>query len=213
VTRRATALLILLVACGNIGSPEITSSEVYSFSDVELGTTLVFHWPRSALPVRIWVASGSPLAGPAQTAIDRWQGAFLYGEFRATIVADSNVADVIVRNDPPDVPGGLGAFATQCVGETQTNIDPTALTATLPMHIFVYAVVSDEVPGLATCYSITMTHELGHALGLINSAHAGALPTDVMYANPVLDGLSDRDRLTAVTLYSIQSGVTLTGRR
>ncbi len=170
-------------------------------------------WPRADLPVRFWIASNSPLRADLQTAIDRWQGAFLYGEFRATIVADSNVADVIVRNDPPDVGGGLGAFASQCVGETDTNIDPTALTATLPMHIFVYAVVSDAVPGLATCYSITMTHELGHALGLINSAHAGALASDVMFANPVFDGLSDRDRLTAVTLYSIPSGVTLTGRR
>ena len=208
----ATALLLLL-GCGNIGSPEITSTQVYEFRDHELGQTLVFHWPRSVLPVRIWVASDSPLRSYVQTAIDRWQGAFLYGEFRATIVADSSTADVIVRNVPSDIGGGFGARAPQCSGETDQEIDPVAKTLALPVHVFVFAVVAESNPGIAGCYSVTTTHELGHVLGIIDSAHGGTTSSDVMFANPSFDGISERDRLTAVTLYSIPSTITITGRR
>ena len=202
--------VVITLACGNIGSPLLTSGEVYAFSDVVGGDTLVIHWPRSALPVRIWVATDSPIRSYVQTAIDRWQSAFLYGEFRATIVADSNTADVIVRNTPSDIGGGISAVAPQCSGETDLDPGQTAKTLRLPMHVFIYAAVSESTPGTATCYSITMTHELGHVLGLV--LHSPS-PGDVMYRNPSFDGISERDRLTAVTLYSIPSTVTITGRR
>lgn len=207
------ALLLLTAACGNIGSPEITSSQVYEFRNLDVGTPIVFRWPRSTLPVRVWVASDSPIRGYVQTAMDRWQGAFLYGEFRATMVADSNTADVIVRNTPSDIGGGIGARAPQCNGETDQNIDVTSSTLTLPVHVFMYAVVSESTPGIATCYSVTMTHEFGHVLGIINHNHAGTTAADVMFANPSFDGISDRDRQTAVTLYSVPSTITITGRR
>jgi predicted Zn-dependent protease len=211
--QRILAVLMLTVACGNIGSPEITSTQVYEFRDHEVGGTQIFHWQRSALPVRIWVASDDPFKAYVQTAIDRWQGAFLYGEFRATIVADSNVADVIVRNAPPDIGGGIDAHAPQCNGVTEPNIDSETNLATLPMHVFVYAVIAGNSPAIATCYNITMTHELGHVLGIISPTHSGTTSADVMFGNPVFDGLSDRDRLTAVILYSVTPTVTITGRR
>lgn len=208
--RLLTGALLVTAACGNIGSPQITSDEVYEFRDIEIGDTIVFHWPRADLPVRVWVASDSPIRQYVETAIARWQGAFLYGEFQATIVADSTIADVIVRNSPSDIGGGLNRRAPQCIGETDPNIDPATNTAHLPMHVFMYAAVSDAVPGLATCYRITMTHEFGHVIGLL--LHSPS-PTDVMFANPGFDGISERDRLTAETLYLVAPTVTLTGRR
>jgi predicted Zn-dependent protease len=208
--RLLTGTLLVVAACGTIGSPLITSGEVYEFRDIEVGDTVVFHWPRSDLPVRIWVASDSPIRQYVESAIARWQGAFLYGEFRATIVADSSVADVIVRNVPSDIGNGLGRRAPQCVGETDPNISLASNTLQLPMHVFMYATVSDAVPGIASCYSITMTHEIGHVLGLlVHSPSSG----DVMFSNPVLDGISDRDRLTANTLYLVTPTITITGRR
>jgi len=202
--------LVVVAACGTIGSPLITSTDAYEFRDVEAGDTIIFHWPRADLPVRIWVASDSPIRSYVDTAIARWEGAFLYGEFQATIVADSATADVIVRNVPSDIGTGINRRASQCVGETDPNIDISTNTAQLPMHIFMYAVVGDEIPGLATCYSITMTHEMGHMLGLLlHSPNSG----DVMFADPSLDGISDRDRLTAVTLYSVPPTIKITGRR
>ena len=207
--RLLTAALLATAACGNIGSPQITSTEVYDFRDVEVGDTLIFHWPRVDLPVRVWVASDSPIRTYVDTAIARWQAAFLYGEFRATIVADSNLADVIVRNVPSDIGNGIYRQAAECIGETDPNINVATNTLQLPMHVFMYPASSQTDAGLLTCYSITMTHEFGHVLGLwLHSP----FPTDVMYAHPTVDGLSDRDRLTAEVLYLLTPTVTLTGR-
>lgn len=205
--------LLVVAACGTIGSPLITSTDVYEFRDLELGDTTVFHWKRTDLPVRVWVASDSPIRQYVETAISRWENAFLYGEFSATMVTDSTKADVIVRNSPPDVGGGIHAFAPECTGETDPDIDPVTKTATLPMHVYVYPATSLPGAGLATCYSITVTHEFGHVLGIINSNHAGTNSGDVMFGNPVFDGISNRDRLTANTLYLVAPNVTITGRR
>jgi predicted Zn-dependent protease len=206
--RYLPAALLLIAACSNIASPAVTN--IYDYRDIELNDTLAFHWPRNLLPVRIWVAAGSPIEQDLTTAVDRWQNAFLYGEFRATLVTDSTTADVIVRNDVPDIGGGISASAPQCVGETDLDIDPDLRTLRLPIHVFMYAVVSDDEPGIATCFSITMTHEIGHVIGILaHSPHS----EDVMFSNPVFDGVSDRDRQTAVTLYHQPATVTVIGRR
>ncbi|MGH7584322.1 MAG: hypothetical protein ACREL5_13960 [Gemmatimonadales bacterium] len=202
--------LLLVAGCSDVISPLLIHT--YDFRDIEGSDTLTFHWPREMLPVRVWVASDSPLRPYVETAIQRWEDAFLYGEFQATIVADSNHADVIVRNVPADN-GGLAAMAKECVGEVDRDIDLDSNTMQLPIHVFVYAVVSDIVPGIPTCYSITMTHEMGHVLGIINPLHAGATPTDVMYADPVFDGISEHDRETAVFVYHSPSSLTAVGRR
>jgi len=202
------AALVLIAACSNIASPAVTN--IYDYRDIEFNDTLAFHWPRTLLPVRVWVAAGSPIAPDVVTAVDRWQDAFLYGEFRATLVADSTTADVIVRNDISDIGGGIGSIAPQCVGETDLDIDPDAHTLRLPIHVFMYAVVSDIEPGIAACFSITMTHEIGHVIGILaHSPHS----EDVMFSNPLFDGVSDRDRQTAVTLYHQPATVTVIGRR
>jgi predicted Zn-dependent protease len=211
--RLLPAVGVLVAACSNIASPAV--NDIYEYRAFEFGDTLAFHWPRELLPVRIWVAADSPIRPYVVTAISRWQDAFLYGEFRATLVADSSTADVIVRNTPSDVGGVLLrrpilARAPQCNGETDPSLDPSSKTVQLPMHLFMYAVVSDAVPGIPACYSITMTHEVGHVIGILaHSPHSD----DVMFANPEFDGISDRDRQTAITLYHRPSTVTVTGRR
>ena len=45
-----------------------------------------------------------------------------------------------------------------------------------------------------------MLHEIGHALGIF--AHSVS-PADLMYADPVLNGLSERDRATAEAAYHL----------
>lgn len=200
--------ILALAGCTTIASPAITN--IYEYRDFEFGDTLAFHWSRDLLPVRIWIAADSPIHSYLVSAINRWQNAFLYGEFRAALVDDSTTADVIVRNEVPDIGGGIGARAPQCDGETDLDIDPDAHTLRLPIHVFMYAVVSDIEPGIPACFSITMTHEIGHVLGILaHSSHAD----DVMFPNPTFDGVSDRDRQTAVTLYHQPATVTVIGRR
>ncbi len=213
--RVAPALAVLLLAaCADIFSPERT--DTYEFRCVPSAgsgctDTLAFHWPRDQQPVRVFVATGSLLEPHLATAIARWNGALLYGELHLVAVEDSSTADIIIEHAfPPDgnfLREPLFAFATGCSGATDK---PISLTFALPFHVYVWSNTGSEVPGLDLCYRITVTHELGHALGILNhSPNAG----DVMYRTPVLDGLSDRDRQTIEKAYHTPANVTVTGRR
>ncbi len=207
-------VLVTVVGCTDIVSPR-AAENFYEYRQVVGRDTLSFKWLPADLPVKIWVASDSPLRPHLVTAIDRWQRAFLFGEFRATLVADSGGADIIVRNTPPDGAGGassrLPALAPQCTGETNFALGTVAGTLQLPWHVQVWPASDPNAAGIEDCYRITVTHELGHALGIINPNHAGAQIGDVMYRDPVFDGLSERDQATIERLY--HSRTTLTAVR
>lgn len=204
--RRWTAFLALLFlpACADLVPPR-SSESYYEYRQISGLDTLSFKWLPSQLPVKIWVADDSPLRSHLVTAIDRWERAFLFGEFRATLVADSNAADVIVRNTPPLTLSGssrvLSAFAPQCTGETTFELTQGGQALQLPWRIYVWPASNPNATGIETCYAITVTHELGHALGIINPNHTGAQIGDVMYRDPVFNGISERDRATVERLY------------
>jgi predicted Zn-dependent protease len=142
-------------------------------------------------------------------AINTWENSFLYGEFRAELVGSQAQADIVVRNlmAPPKLVSQvrLAAMAPQCRGETTFVADLAAGTLTLPFEVYVWSRVADTDPNLPTCYELTMLHEFGHALGLF--AHSTS-PDDLMYVDPVRNGLSDRDRATAEAAYHLPATVT-----
>ena len=206
---------LALAGCTNIGSPALVSHyefRLFAINGAGDTTTLAFHWPREFLPIRIYVADASVLRPHVATAIGRWQDAMLYGEYRAVITSDSNHADVIFENNqPPFLRAGvrLEASAPQCGGETDAP-DPATHTVPLPVHSYVYSGLSPGAPGLDLCYSITVTHEMGHTLGLLSHS---PFYTDVMYSNPVFDGISANDRETVQTAYHFPANVVPAGRR
>lgn len=207
--RIALFALLALAACSNIESPALVSVYQYGLINGPGTDTLYFHWPRSRLPVRIWVADTSVLKPYVARAIQRWESVFLYGEYSAQLVTDSTQADVIVLavdgSSLLRAPDGLPAFAAQCTGLTEAPSFATHVY-TLPIHTYIAANVVASNPQLLPCYSLTLTHELGHSLGLL--AHS-PFNTDIMFANPLVDSISTNDRETAVTAYHVPANVTL----
>jgi predicted Zn-dependent protease len=214
---RLPLALLLLVGCADIVSPPRINPYEHRIiePDGEGGNTvLAFHWPRSSLPVKIWIAESDLLKPALERAIDIWEDNFLYGEFSAVIVGDQASADIVVRNqiEPAKVTAGglrIEAIADECTGATDFDADPVAGTLTLPFNIYVSPKTAPDAAGLANCYELTVLHELGHAIGLF--VHS-PLTTDLMYTNPTRNGLSSRDQATAEAIYHLPATVTPVGR-
>jgi predicted Zn-dependent protease len=204
------------LSCADIASP--SRADVYEWRRIVptgpmTADTLSFHWPRSRLPVRIWTENTLNLPAHVQNGIDRWKSAFLYGEFDAVSVADSNLADVVVTTGTP-VKGGfsitrLASIAPECEGGTDFELPVGTTELQAPIRVFVNPRFDPAAPGVEECLALTTTHELGHAIGIF--AHSPDA-TDIMFADPVAPGLSPRDRATAERAYHVVSNLTVSGR-
>lgn len=219
--RRAPLVLLLVLpllgACSDIGSP--SRNDVYEWGSVQGSDTLNFHWPPSFLPVRIWAEDQFSLPLYADSSIAAWKRTFLYHEWDAVRVPDSTTADVIVRYGPPpagddilldrvalDAP--LESRAADCQATTLPHVD-NARQVHLPMHVYISARFAPELPATQACLALTLTHEIGHTLGIFrHSPH----PEDLMYANPTVPGPSERDRNTAEVLYHTPANVSPAAR-
>lgn len=200
----------LLVSCGDISAP--LRADIYEWRLTQGSDTLSYHWPRGALPIRVWTQDTLEFATHAETAIDAWRHAFLYREFDAVVVADSNEADVIVRTGFPDGGGILQKLVlrstiTECEALTELDLSFETKVLTLPIHVFMAARFDPELPETRACFGVAMRHELGHALGIFrHSPDIG----DIMYFSPEVTELSERDRQTAEVLYHAPVTVTTT---
>lgn len=209
---RATVVLAALAAfaCGDIGAP--TRNDFYDWRLVvltDVGTdTVQFHWARGDLPVRVWVAEDEvpDLPSHIQRAVDTWEAAYLYGEFRGQLVSDSISAQVIVRGvpAPPEAAARAtrlpSALAPECRGATDVDITPDLTQLRLPIRIYLSPRVSPDSPGLTECLALTSIHEIGHAIGIF--AHSPN-PADIMFADPQVDLPSELDLGTAEVLYHV----------
>ncbi len=160
-------------------------------------TTLVFRWPASHQPVRVYAEPVGDVQANVATAAARWLSALRCGELSITLVTDSTTADVIVRNPPsaPPAPPAAIALAADsvgaCGGQTRADFDSTN-TLLGPVRAYVYPIATDPV-ALAGCYRMVTTHELGHALGILNHSPD---TSDIMYSPPRRGTLSPTDRVT-----------------
>jgi hypothetical protein len=204
---------VAALACADIASP--SRADRYEWRRIVAtgpGTTdtFSFHWPRSRLPVRIWVEDTLSLPSHAQAGIERWKAAFLYGEFDAVIVHDSGTADVVVRAESP-VKGGfnvirLASTAPECEGGTDFDLPGGSTELQPPVRVFVNPRFDPATPGVDECLALTTTHELGHAIGIF--AHS-PVASDIMFGDPVVSELSARDRATAEAAYHLQPNLSI----
>lgn len=204
---------VTALACTDIASP--SRADRYEWRRIVStgpGTadTLSFHWPRSRLPVTIWVENTLNLPAHVQAGIDKWKAAFLYNEFDAVTVADSNTADVVVRAGAP-VKGGfdvvrLASIAPECEGGTDFDLPSGSTVLRPPIRVYINPRFDPSSPGVDECVALTTTHELGHAIGLF--AHSPT-PGDIMFGDPVVSVLSDRDRNTAEAAYHLQPSLSI----
>lgn len=170
--------------------------------------TLNFHWPRSALPVRIWVENGQSLPTRVQEGITLWRNVLGSRDWNASIVTDSTQADIIVRLLPADVFQAVRHSPPQLVCEGSTTVDTAATRFQLQLPIRVNLYPTIPGPGVDACLHSTAAHELGHTLGIFQHSPD---PADLMYISATAAGPTARDAATALRAYATPSDMVLVG--
>jgi predicted Zn-dependent protease len=220
---RALPILLIPIAssvwlsCADIASPD--RNEAYEWRRIEptgTGTadTFSFYWPRASLPVRVWTEAALNLPTHVPAGLAQWEAAFLYGEFVAEVVSDSNEADIVVRAAVPP-PGGLSvtrlasSLAPECQGATDVTLGVGTSEIQRPIRVYVNPRFAPTSPGVDACMALTTTHELGHAIGIF--AHSPDV-TDIMYVDPTVSALSAADRATAEMAYHTDPSLTVEPR-
>ena len=195
---------VALFGCKDLNLAASRAPFPYDYS-IPLTNGLVFHWPQSALPVRIWVQNSGDLQHAMDNAIQEWESNAPYGEFRAIVVGDATHADVIVRSgtvhqasaDYPD---------RACESSTSWAVNLIDSTLILPFRTTITAHTGFSPADVNRCFEILGVHELGHSVGIIgNSVNAD----DVMFGLPTTAHLSETDRTTFLELYHRASTVRL----
>ncbi|HEX7337576.1 MAG TPA: hypothetical protein VF252_10250 [Gemmatimonadales bacterium] len=216
--RNLPILVVLILGAGGVSCADIAApsrGNAYEWRRIVAtgpgsADTLSFHWPRSRLPVRIWAQDTLALPADVRGGVAQWEATFLYGEFEAELVSDSNAADVIVRAGSA-VKGGFSiirlssSLAPECEGGTDFELPAGSNQLVMPIRVFVNPRFDPAAPGVAECMALTTAHELGHAIGIF--AHSPN-PADLMYGDPVVAVPSSRDRSTAELAYHTEPTLT-----
>lgn len=193
----------VLAACG--GSDQAcfesgaTAYPVHAPGD----TSVVFAWPKSYHPVRVYAEATGELPVNVTNGLQLWANALHCGEISFAIVTDSASADIIVRNPIflPPLPASGAFFADSvgaCKGRTDILVD-SSNTLLRPIRSYVVP-NSIDATALASCYHFVTAHELGHAIGMF--AHSPD-PADIMNSSPRRTELSINDRYTVQLLYHL----------
>ncbi len=207
------AALVAVAACHENVGPSACYEPNAKYYGFWLGsdTGMIFHWPSSYNPVRVYAEPTGNLPTNVQNAMKLWAGAFRCRELTLTTASDSLHADIIVRN-PPNLPAvrlpnmrALHADSSgACTGVTNftVNADSTALVGPMRSYVSPFPGAADSL--VQSCYHFVTAHELGHALGIL--AHSPDT-NDLMYVAPHRAFLTADDKYTIQLLYHLSSRI------
>lgn len=204
-----TAALVA-AACGDGQMSDCFESNATRYSFYLQGdTTLVFRWPASRMPVRIYAEPAGELPANVDAAMGLWVNALRCGELTLQRTADSVHADIIFRNPaamPPIPAPGVTLAADSvgaCTGRTDGLLDSAGTQLVGSIRSYVASNSIDPV-AVASCYHFTVAHELGHALGLFNHS---PFADDLMYVVPHRPLATLNDRYTFQRLYNTSATI------
>jgi hypothetical protein len=174
-------------------------------------TTVVFRWPDSYRPVRIYAEPVDSLQANVQRGMQLWANGVHCGELSLQMWPDSTTADVVVRNPPflppPPTSGGImrvsGDSVGACGGRTDVFLDSARTTLLRPIRSYIVPNGIDTV-AIEACYHFVTAHEIGHSLGLFSHSTD---PGDLMYQVPRHTALSINDLYTIEILYHLVAPV------
>ena len=210
------ALCAALASCGEPTPPLRLDAYAFRYDIFGDSTALLsFHWPADRMPLRFWSDPADSLGEYVDYAIRQWEEQFLYGEFRGVVVSDSSQADIIVQTTPAAPTGSLADLpehevSTFCGGATfpDSILGDGHMYGPMRSQVtwtFLQIKTASDSQATVRCLARVITHEVGHALGILSFNHTFTDSTDLMYTFPRVAVPSERDRETIQRIYHTPS--------
>ncbi|HET9986745.1 MAG TPA: hypothetical protein VFQ38_24425 [Longimicrobiales bacterium] len=212
----AAGLALLLAACDAPTVPALPGAYTYALPTSGSGTVL--RWP-SGSTIRVYAEGGDAAATAALArALDQgaaaWNATMKYGEFRIVAASAIEDADVVLLWTGVALPVETGqcvpdltgvAVTTFCLATPPTRLEPfpikgSAQGGRVKMLVQVLASLATDSARARR----TVTHELGHVLGIGQHSPSEA---DLMNARASAPRLSPADQATVLALYHTRPDV------
>ncbi|HUQ34106.1 MAG TPA: matrixin family metalloprotease [Pyrinomonadaceae bacterium] len=217
--RIITNLVLLTVILSWIAQP----ARAYSLQYTDNTASVQIKWPTRTIRIALStslnsppanIKQGSDVVGAAHRALARWSEAagvsFIEISSDVQAISPSGEGDQVSLITVADVPENRAAFASaDRTGRTRVFYDPATGTI-MEADVVINPAAQFSTDGAPGTYDLeaTLTHEIGHVLGLEHSNEAGAAMqprqgTNGLYEQAATSSrtLSDDDRAGAHALY------------